>query len=51
MPLPPHLILEEDELEKRENIEKKKGKISLQWPSKYGAGGRRVAKAKGRKKK
>jgi hypothetical protein len=30
MPLPPHLILEEDELEKRENIEKKKGKISLQ---------------------
>ena len=51
MPLPPHLILEEDEQEKNHNTQKKKGKISLQWPSKYGAWGRRVAKAKGRKKK
>ncbi len=51
MPLPPHLILEGDEQEKKQNIQKKKGKMSLQWPSKYGAGGRRVAKAKRRKKK
>ena len=50
--LPPHLIPEEDEL--REELSpppKHKSKLSRQGPSKYGAWGRRVAKAKGRKKK
>ena len=50
MTLPPHLISEEEELEKEKKKETKKWKISLQGPSKYGAWGRRVAKAKGRKK-
>lgn len=49
--LPPHLIPEEDELlVELPPPPPKKSKISRQGPSKYGAWGRRVAKAKGRKR-
>lgn len=52
MPLPPHLIPEEDELmEGLPPPPPKKANYGRQGPSKYGAWGRRVAKAKGRKKK
>ncbi|GAB0174753.1 MAG: hypothetical protein HHAS10_06320 [Candidatus Altimarinota bacterium] len=50
--LPPHLTPEEDEEAMSTPLPPPKiGKFGRQGPSKYGAGGRRVAKAKGRKKK
>lgn len=44
--LPPHLA----DIEEEESLKKQFSKIWPQWPSKYGPGGRRIAKAKGRKK-
>lgn len=43
--LPPHLADDEDE----KNREKIVSKIWPQWPSKYGPGGRRAAKARRKK--
>ncbi len=45
--IPPHLADQEEE----KRLEQKYSTIGPQWPSKYGPGGRRVAKAKGRRKK
>lgn len=44
----PHLEKNHEE-ESFEVIHEKKSKFSLQWPSKYGPGGRRAFGAKGRK--
>lgn len=48
--LPPHLQ-DEEALKKQEKNQKWIFKIGPQGPSKYGPGGRRLAKAKWRKKK
>jgi len=45
--LPPHLADDEEE----KNLEQKGYKIWPQWPSKYGPGGRKAAKAKARSKR
>lgn len=48
--IPPHL-LDDYEAKNLEKIQKSpKFKIWPQWPSKYGPGGRRLAKAKRKKK-
>ena len=48
--LPPHLA-DDEELSREEAYRlAKSAKIWPQWPSKYGPGGRRLAKAKARKK-
>lgn len=43
---PPHIGLDEEQLEELAYLSR--SKIGPQGPSKYGAGGRRVYKAKGR---
>ena len=45
----PHLEIEEEEILEPFVPGQKHSKFGLQWPSKYGAGGRRVYKAKWRK--
>lgn len=45
--IPPHLA----DMEEEKRLQKKHTTVWPQWPSKYGPGGRRAAKAKGRKKK
>lgn len=48
--LPPHLADDEEQTREEQYRTKKSKTVWLQWPSKYGPGGRRVAKAKWRKK-